>query len=211
MPMSCKDIKILLNKSDLSELSDVQIKQIENHIHNCSSCYELYSRDMILASLFKHAEVDEEYIIPVEVMRAKINKRLDEPEKGFSFLSFIREPIVGSVSAVMLVLLVSLSLFTLEKNEQNQSYQLVAYEVNLNGIAPEFAKDHDIICDMLSSAGLDDASVDILGCERSCEVVIFDLKNKEEAELVVNIFQAIDKDDISTEVNQVKDYNQQVL
>ena len=201
----------MLNKSDLSDLSDVQIKQIENHIHNCEKCFELYSRDMILTSLFKHAETDEEYIIPIEVMRAKVAKRLIEPEKGFSLLSFIRKPVVGSVSALMLVVFVSLSLFTMEKNEQNQDYQLVGYEVNLNGVSLEFAEDHAIICDMLSSAGLDDASVDILGCERSCEVVIFDLKNKEEAELVVNIFQAIDKNDISTEVNQVNDYNQQVL
>ena len=110
--------------------------------------------------------------------------------------------------------IVSLSYFSIDDSnniKRDSSNKLVAYEVNLNGISPEFAEDHDIICDMLSSAGLDDASVDILGCERSCEVVIFDLKNKEEAELVVNIFQAIDKDDISTEVNQVNDYNQQVL
>lgn len=201
----------MLNQSDLSELSDVQIKQIENHIHNCTSCYELYSRDLILSSLFKQAETDEEYIIPVEVMKAKVNKRLTEPEKGFSLLSFIRNPVAGSVTALLLITLVSLSYFSQEKNGQNNNNHLVAYEVNLNGISPEYAEDHDIICDMLSSAGLDDASVDILGCERSCEVVIFDLKNKEEAELVVTIFQSIDKDDISTEVNKVKDYNQQVL
>ena len=109
-----------------------------------------------------------------------------------------------------MLLIISLAVVNFTKQDPI-STDLIAYEVNLNGISPEYAEDHSIICDMLLSAGLGDASVDVLGCEQTCEVLIFDLKNKEEAELVVNIFHAIEKEKISSDINKVKPIDDQLL
>ena len=60
--------------------------------------------------------------------------------------------------------------------------------------------DDNIICDMLYSMGLLEAAVDVLGCDSTCSLLIFDLKSREEAQLVVAAFHQVDDDHVKTDV-----------
>jgi hypothetical protein len=53
---------------------------------------------------------------------------------------------------------------------------------------------------MLFEMGLMEAAVDVIGCDTTCSLLIFDLKTRTEAQLVAAAFSSIDSLNLNTDV-----------
>jgi hypothetical protein len=80
----------------------------------------------------------------------------------------------------------------------------IGYEISFDGVNKELADDVGRICDMLFALGLENADVDVLGCDTTCSLLIVDLKSEDEVELVIAAFYQVDHDNLSTNVIPVR-------
>lgn len=205
--MSCKNIKQLIAESIDRNLTEQEKSEIEIHSENCPLCFEQMKRENLLSQLFSvSTEIDDSYIIPQNIMKNRVEQQLKDSNTSRPFVNLIKKPILIPLFSAALILFAITFFFTEEKNNN-----LFAYEVSLDGIALEMVDDNDLICEMLYTIGLTEASFDVIGCDTTCALVIFDLKSKQEAEMVVNIFHAIDKQTIKTDVIEIEQNDVQTL
>ena len=196
--MSCKKIQELLAQEIISPLEK---ETIEQHLSLCQGCAESVRQDTLLSKLFTEAVPQETDIIPIAFMKTRVETALNARSARFSLKGLLRKPMLFPVTALLLLVVV----FSLMNRKEHQLTLTdnAGYKVALAGISPELAGDDEIICDMLFDVGLHEASVDIVGCEATCNLVIFDLKSKKEADMVVEIFHAINKQKIKTDVIKI--------
>ena len=200
--MLCKKIKQLLLEAQFRTLNETETSELETHLRQCPACFEDAKQNDIISSIFKESsEIYEEYIIPQDMMRVRVEKQL-EKEVKLPFWSFFKNPLITSALTIVL-LVVGFNYI----NNQGNTHTPLEYTVSLDGINVAMVEDHEILCDMLYTIGLPDASIDVLGCDTTCELVIYDLKTRQEAEKVVQIMHAIDKDLKNSDIIEVKKYN----
>ena len=82
--------------------------------------------------------------------------------------------------------------------------QTIGYEVAFAGVERELVEEDERVCDMLFALGLIEAAVDYLGCDTTCKLTVFDLKSKQEVQLVVAAFAHINPMDLNTNVIPVR-------
>ena len=200
--MSCKHTKHLLAEMNARELTAVEKDELTRHISSCSLCFEESKHETILTSILKEStDDDNSYIIPQELMRVRVEQKLQNNNKPNAVVGiFTRRLLVPLVSAACLVLF----FFLFQKNNISDLYE---YTVALDGIDVEIVTGDKDLCDMLFTIGLPDASIDVIGCDTTCKLVIFDLKSEAEAEKVIHVLNSINKDNFKTKINKIKQYN----
>lgn len=203
MLMSCKKYKMLLEEAQIRELSVTEQAELDSHLTECSDCLEEVKQHKIISKLFQESsELENDYIIPQELMRSRVEQQLYESSEKKPVWQFIRNPILISAFSLILVL-IGFQYMTKPK-PTNNAFQ---YSVSLDGVNVAMVEDNEIICEMLYTIGLPEASIDVLGCDTTCEVVIFDLKTRQEAEKVVRTLHTLDKDLKNTDIKAIEQYN----
>jgi len=79
-------------------------------------------------------------------------------------------------------------------------YQTVGYDVSVDGTCMEVALNHERMCDMLGNLGLDEAGVDLIGCDTTCCVSILDLKTEREAQMVAGAIARLCEKKVTTSI-----------
>lgn len=199
--MSCKRIQQLLIEAKNRQLSKSELDDIEQHLVSCPVCADDKKWVNILNKLFEESNGKYGMLpIPQEVMKTRVELQMRHSRPRKNFLNIVREPVWISLLTFAVIIIGVMTFFQVQKTANGA----MAYEVALNGVTPDMVEDNDIICDMLYDVGLTEAAVEVVGCDTTCALVIYDLKTKKEAEMVVNIFNAIEKSDITTDVKPVK-------
>jgi len=202
MLMSCKKIEQLIEDSQVRTLSEKELIDLQSHIDSCTNCASEFEQDSLLTNIIQSgSEVDETYIIQQEIMRSKVENQLRYQNSKPTIKNFLYNPIIVSMLSIVLIIFGYLN-FT-----NNPDNDPVAYEVSLDGMNLAIAEDDNLLCDIFNTYGLPEVSVDIIGCNITCELVIFDLKTEQEAEKVIEILHTIDKNLTNTNITKVKQYH----
>ena len=192
--MRCDEIKSILSGSTRENPDAETIKQIQEHLNSCAVCAEEYKNAAHLRDIFRTtAEGETSFPIPQEMMKQRVDNRLPEKSSWYSNLMFYKWRVASVFFTAMLI-----ALFTIDFGN-NGSIEIAGYEVALAGIAPELVED-ETICDMFYQLGLSEAAIDVLGCDTTCNLLVFDLKTQKEAQMVVNLFNRISSQDVTTKV-----------
>ena len=79
----------------------------------------------------------------------------------------------------------------------------VGYEVAVAGVDKDLALDNDRVIALLKVLGMEDAKVDVLGCEATCSLIVRELDSQEDANLVVAAFSSGGETTLEFEVIEV--------
>jgi hypothetical protein len=82
--------------------------------------------------------------------------------------------------------------------------QTIGYEIAFAGVNPGLVEDNDTLCDVFYDLGIDEAAVDVLDCDTTCRVIVFDLKTRHEVDLVMTALERINDHDLSADVQPVQ-------
>jgi hypothetical protein len=104
---------------------------------------------------------------------------------------------LGAIPAVVTLILV-LAVIPVSR------HRITGWEVALEGVSLELGQDDDLICEMLFEMGLMEAAVDVIGCDTTCSLLIFDLKTRTEAQAVVSAFSSLDSLSLQSDVVPVR-------
>lgn len=155
-------------------------EELRLHLAGCPSCAaEAQVRGLLQRVFDAASEDDRAAVLPLAAQRERIEtlaaQRDRRPRRAYRIrLRYI----VAFGLAVALILLVAVVPF---------SYQnILGYRLALNGVGTDLASDSDAVCDLLAEIGLQEANVDLMGCDTTCHIMIVDLHTPEEAQMVVD-------------------------
>lgn len=189
--MQCNEIKDLLDR--FKTLSDNEKSAVRDHINSCADCFRLYKNELKLSNLLEVSSSDDESsLVSLEMMRNKVEQEEFEPRPLPKFV-----PYVSIVAALFLLMFIVSSFYTEED-------VATIYDVTLENVDPQLVDESDEVCEMLFAAGIYDASVDLIGCSNTCNLMIMDLKTDEEVDRVVNLFNDINENEIIYQVTPIQ-------
>lgn len=181
---------------------DVELQQ---HLRSCPKCAEEARAAGLLESLFEvGTESDRVDLLTLEQVKRRVERVVDHPTPAERAARrrlvqpwWLRKPVIG-MSMLAAVMALAASFVPLEY------YQTIGYDIRFGGVRPELVEGEDHICDMLSSLGLDDASVDVLGCDSTCSLRILDLKTSEEVNLVASALRNVNRSHLTVKVTPLR-------
>lgn len=191
--MNCHEINEILNSKRLDEITADLLSAIESHLIDCEACREEILRVTNLKNSLKPSDDLSDYPIPMELMRQKIEIRLKENQPVRTFGSKLRY-------AAFLIPVILLAVYFGVNNTDKIETLTHSYELAISGVDLDIAENDHQICELFYDVGLQMASVDILGCDSTCNLLIFDLQSEAEAKLAIQIIENISDRDISSEI-----------
>lgn len=188
--MPCNKIKELLSSGPIESLKEELRTMLLDHLDNCPDCAsDQQLRAEVHTLLASANELEKEASIPMNAMRTRVETTIASKQTP----KLIPIGITGAVAAVMLVVVIWFS------NSGNQMFA-AEYEVAIEGVDQSLIDSNGLICEMLEGNGLIEAGYDVTGCEATCNLVVFNLRTKDEAELVVRLFGKLSDENISSRV-----------
>lgn len=215
--MQCHDAKTKLAEYNRNGIDISSDPELMAHIRQCPDCARDLVADNALQKLFTSAGVDDtEAIMPMAQNRVQVEAQAARASGRGGFLRWLpantlmRRPALsfGTVAAVVVLMILAFVPFSY--------HHTVGYTITMEGVNEKLAGDIERICDMLSTMGLEDAEVDILGCDTTCylsgnrecdttcKLLFVELKTREEAQRVVSAFTRIDSKDLTTNIKPVR-------
>lgn len=171
--------------------------ELQDHLRHCPECAQEAGAIETLRQLLNSAREDiTSDIKPLAEQKELVSRRVDTGRTGSGHARL--RPVVGLGFAAILTVI---TFFTLIPFNYTRT---VGYEIAFDGVDKELAEDVEGICDILFSLGLDQADVDVLGCDTTCSLLIVDLKSPEEVEKVIAAFTDIDPTSLATNVIPVQ-------
>lgn len=80
--MNCQEALDLLYDFIDKEASDIDARQVQEHLHNCKHCFEVYKIEGAVQQLITEKLTHAEVTPCVEALKAKVLNRLDEIDAG---------------------------------------------------------------------------------------------------------------------------------
>ncbi len=203
--MNCRDARLRMTGSRRDGTPIEQDHELQEHLKGCPACAREAEINSKLRQMLENAARGDEAQIPSQLeMERLVSARLASPAtaKRHPFIetfqafrySIWRHPARGVALGLTVVVLAFVSLIPF-----NYTHTL-GYDLALAGVCEEYAENDEQICAMLSGLGLDDAGVDVLGCDSTCSLQIIDLNSREEVRLVVAAFENLCPDRITSNV-----------
>ncbi len=165
-------------------------RELQEHLADCPDCAQVVRAELTLGRVLEAAaEDDASEMAPMARQRLAVEARASARgplAHTWAALNALlqgptgRRPRYAATAAIVVAVIATVGLVPFTY------YQTVGYDVALAGLDREVALDDDLVCEMLDSLGLVEAAVDVTGCEETCNLLVFDLKNEEEARLVVS-------------------------
>lgn len=218
--MRCHEARLRIAEYDRRKENIESDRELMEHLRGCSACARDLKADETLSRLLTAAGVDDtSRILPLEQQKTRVIARAGKISGRSKNLGAIllgplgilfRKPALGFGTFLAVVVLAVIVLVPF------QFHRTVGYTITMNGVDMELAGDIERICGMLMNLGLEDALVDIIGCDTTCSntqvhecdttcsLLIVELKTREEAERVVAAFASVDSDDMTTSIRPVR-------
>lgn len=189
------------------QLSPHETNFLAEHAITCETCANELRREDLLNELCNRSTHDDDsYMIPMNVMRSRVEQQFKQQQIR-PVLSRIMPSfnwIARASVAVTLSVVIYFGYFRLDQSSKSNQSHPFEYEVALSGISPVMVEDKELICELLYNNGLTEASYDLLGCESTCNLVIFNLNSIEEAAIVVDMFHSLHDSKITTNVTLIE-------
>lgn len=199
--MRCRQAKHRLNEANFAESKLLDDAELLSHIRSCPSCMKQKELSDILNKVFTSGiDIDRDSMLPLNEQRNLVDRRIASRISRTSMRIFqlkdIRRPAlrIGIITAFLMLLF-----FT-----PFNYYNVVGYEVTLEGIDRNFAEDGETACDVLYALGLEDAAIDLPGCNKTCSLIILDLKSREEVNTVIDAFTKLSKGKLTADIIPIR-------
>ena len=200
--MLCREAKRRLMEAGGSRSSSDDPELIE-HLAQCPDCAREAEAVARLKRAFERGRIDDaDAVLPIEVQKLAVEERLAESGRPTgrrfhlpdSVLNAFHMPrlAVGVTLAAVALLLVLLKPF--------QQDRVIGYNLSVAGISEDIATDDDRLCDLLYALGATEAGVDLIGCDTTCDLLIYDLRSTEEVHLVATAIRNLSGADVTTNV-----------
>jgi len=207
--MRCREAR---NRIDLLGWNQVQAGadgKLQDHLQLCPACAEYAELSGQFEAALRESRADDvSKVVPLEHQRLQVERRIQAysrqsrrqaPALGWSQLwSFLLRPSVRWAASAVAVAILALAFVPFTQ------YRTIGYDVSLDGVSRELALNHERICDLLTRLGLNEAGVDIIGCDTTCSVSIFDLKSEHEAHLVLGAIARLGETDLTTNIVPIR-------
>ncbi len=193
--MNCREALKRLNElpADRPIESD---RDLRAHLESCPDCAVEADRHRQLRQLLSRAGADDtEHLRPMAVQQVEVSARLARQSEQ-QHVRRVRRYALGAVTMVVLIATVMLAPW--------RDGSVTGYELAVDGVSTDLAGDHDRLCDMLFSLGAVNAGVDVAACDTSCQVIIFDLRTRDEARLVEAAIRNLSSNRIKVDVVPVR-------
>ena len=217
--MQCHDARNKLAEYNRTGLDISADPELMEHVRKCPECARDLVADNAIQKLFVTAGADDtEGMMPMAQCRIRVEAqavRMSATAGRRGFFKWVpaniltRRPALsfGTIAAVVVLAILAFVPFSY--------HHTVGYTITMEGVNQKLAGDIGRICDMLHTMGLEDAEVDILGCDTSCDLtgarecdticklLFVELKTREEAQRVVSAFTRIDSKSLTTNIEPV--------
>ncbi|MFH2047914.1 MAG: hypothetical protein ABIJ12_00560 [bacterium] len=195
--MRCSEarLKITGSRRDLKNNPELQ-----EHLKACSACAKEAGAAQALKEIFDiSSKNDLTNITPLDsrlkFVIAEADNRNTADRRKFKIRSLLSQRPVFGISAVATAVVLILFAVIPFKYEQ-----VVGYEIIFRGVDRDLVEEHTTVCDILFNLGLEEADIDFLGCDTTCNITVQFLKSKDEVEKVISAFSEINDYDLSSHV-----------
>lgn len=203
--MRCREAQSRISGTRRKDGNPAADPELLEHLRNCPVCAaEARAAGSLEKLLDTAAEPDRVGLLSFEQVRRRVERAVDHPTPAERRSSgalrhpwWLRQPVVG-MSMLAAVLALAASFVPVEY------YQTIGYDIRFGGVRPELVEEEDRICNMLSTLGLDEASVDVLGCDSTCSLRILDLKTSDEVNLVSTALRHVNRSHLTVKVTPVR-------
>ncbi len=193
--MRCAEARRRLNRPNRSTSDLSTDNELQSHIEECRECALHYKTAQDLQTAFRDAKLSDDDGITFEHLKTRVNARARQVQQPgwrlIKVMSKLRKQLEKSprlsVSIALIVIAVGISTLVPFKYDRT-----IGYEVAVAGVDKELALDEQKMNAFLMKLGVEDAIVDVTGCEKTCEIIIRELKNPNDAELITIALQEID-------------------
>jgi hypothetical protein len=214
--MQCREARLRLAAYEGERSKMETDRELIDHLRECPDCARDFLAEKKLRQLYSQAGVnDTADVVPISRQRTRVEARASGEESRKSVGRMIpgllwRKPGLSFGTVIAVAVLIILALVPFQYN------RTVGYEITLEGVDQELAGDIERICDMLMAMGLEDAEVDILGCDTTCggidlyrcdttcRLFFVELKTREEAQRVVEAFAQVDPTEVTSDIKPVR-------
>lgn len=206
--MHCSEARHRLTGSRRSAAELAQDSQLLEHLKLCPNCArEALAAETLRQMLIAGRADDSVGTVPMADQRKLVEARMaqvsgEKSRRHATTLvhgnSLSRHPLLsaGAIVTVIIVVLLGLVPFGYHRT--------VGYEIAFAGVSPELVEDDDRICDVFYALGLAEAAVDVIDCDTTCNILVFDLKSKQEAQLVVTVLERMNRTDLNADVIPIR-------
>jgi len=202
--MRCREAKSRLIAFQRANSARIDDRELLDHLKNCPACAQnamaiTTLRQMLIAA----SENDSSEILPLSVQRQRVEAQMKPGEHSITrhiSLRIIRNNLIGRKPLFRIGVVIAIATLVVMTLVPFKYDRIVGYEIAFAGICPELVEEDNILCDMLYTMGLAEVDVDILGCDTTCNLLVYHLESHEDAQYVVSTFSEINAIDLSAEI-----------
>ena len=183
--MRCREVQNRVERIKPENLPD----EILTHLDACQVCAEYARRSERAGQLLKSASVnDDQSVMPLAARRRLVETQVAGDSSWVerfaeTVLSIVGwRPVRYVYASALAVILAVVTLVPFGYD------QVIGYNLSLAGICREVAEDHETVCDLLMVMGVQEAVIDVTSCDSTCNLVVFDLRSRDEVRLTVAAF-----------------------
>ncbi len=208
--LNCQQAKLKLEElkrsgnTELNNQAMLNNQAVLEHLLSCPACYSVATREFDAESLLSQAlsntkksldSATDSTTTPLHFLRTRVEERLDDAQanayqlqrnsimsKIFSQFKNRSRLSIGLALATVALLAVTVIPFRYQDT--------IGYEVAFAGVNKDLALDSDKITALLLELGVQGATVDVSGCETTCNLKITDLKSLEDGQLLIAAFES---------------------
>jgi len=204
--MRCREARLRLTVSRQDRSAGTDDRELIDHLNQCPACAREAGAAGTLRQIFAASSVnDMEYVTPLHKQRLQVEARVaHQQHPNVNAGTARRERLIWRPAFGVGLALVAVTLIAALTLIPFQYDRTIGYEVAFAGIERELVEEDERVCDILFELGLIEAAVDFLGCDTTCKLTVFDLKSKQEVQLVVAAFAQVNPMDLTTDIIPVR-------
>jgi len=207
--MRCHEARRRIDEIGLTDVSDADYEELLSHLQHCPGCARQAQASQELQEAMVRLKAHDtdgglswsQTIARVEsgASLADSHQTVERPVMAIFKNQLTKRPKLsfGVCAAVAILLAVTLIPFKYNKD--------VGFEVAVAGVDKSVALNSEGISEMMAKLGLEDAVVDVTGCDVTCNLKITELKSPEDAKLVAAAFEEVGKNSFHVNIRLVSE------
>jgi hypothetical protein len=207
--MRCREAKLRLTVMAETGQDLTADKQLSQHLGHCADCARLANAARDLRQTFAAGQIPDEVD---QIGWAELQRRVEtrvaptrqHQPKEISFMSTLRKqfklrPRLSVSLAAAIVVLLAATLIPLKFD------RAVGFEVAVAGVDRDLALNQEKLDELLERLGLENVTINIQGCEATCNLLVSDLESQNDANMIRLAFEAIGNENVFVELIEVRE------
>jgi len=195
--MHCSEARLRITGSRRDIKNDPELQE---HLKTCSACAIEAEAAQALKEIFDISSKNDMTNIAsldsrLKLVIAEADNRNHADRSKIKIRSLFGQRPTFGISALATAAVLILFAVIPFKYEQ-----VVGCEILFRGIDRDLVEEHTTVCDILFNLGLEEADIDFLGCDTTCNITVQFLKSQDEVKKVISAFTEINDYDLSSHV-----------